>query len=152
MTERAANGDSGALAESTTNSAAMGHADAGPIATTEQFKAALLATRDWVGISPTQLQMLQAQCRAPDATISAAQLAEQLKFKNFAAARLQYGTLARAIAEKLGYAPPEKKGKGPARWWCALSVGQDGHDDADGQFRWTMRPELVAALRAMKWA
>jgi hypothetical protein len=96
--------------------------------------------------------MLQAQCRAPDATITAAQLADQLKFKNFAAARLQYGTLARAVADKLGYAPPQK-GKGPVRWWFALSIAQDGHDDAgDGQFKWTMRPELVAALRAMKWA
>jgi hypothetical protein len=125
---------------------------AGPIATTEEFMAALLATRDWIGISPTQLQMLQAQCRAPQATITALQLADQLKFKNFAAARLQYGTLARAIAEKLGYAPPQR-GKAPARWWFALSVGQSGQDDAgDGQFKWVMRPELVAALRAMKWA
>src|ERR1700752_615588 len=65
-------------------------ADAAPIATTEEFKAALLATRDWIGISPTQLQMLQAQCRAPEATITALQLADQLRFKNFAAARLQY--------------------------------------------------------------
>lgn len=127
------------------------YGDAGPIATTEQFTAALLATRDWIGISPTQLQMLQAQCRAPDATITAAQLATQLSFKNFAAARLQYGTLARAIAEKLGYAPPQK-GKGPIRWWFALSIAQAGHDDAgDGEFKWVMRPELVAALRMMKW-
>jgi hypothetical protein len=126
--------------------------EAGPIATTEEFRAALLATRDWIGISPTQLQMLQAQCRAPEATITALQLADQLRFKNVAAARLQYGTLARAIAEKLGYAPPQK-GKGPARWWFALSIGQAGDDEAgDGHFKWVMRPELVAALRAMKWA
>ncbi len=128
------------------------YGDPGPIATTEEFTAALLATRDWIGISPTQLQILQAQCRAPDATITAAQLATQLSFKNSAAARLQYGTLARAIAEKLGYAPPQK-GKGPVRWWFALSVGQAGQDDAgDGQFKWVMRPELVSALRTMKWA
>ena len=44
--------------------------DSSPIATTEQFKAALLATRDWNGIAPIQLQMLQAQCRAPESTIS----------------------------------------------------------------------------------
>ena len=56
--------------------------DEGPIATTEQFKAALLATRDWHGISPLQLQMLQAQCRAPECTISAAEIAAQLKLKN----------------------------------------------------------------------
>jgi len=128
------------------------YGDTGPIATTEEFTAALLATRDWIGISSTQLQMLQAQCRAPEATITAAQLATQLSFKNFAAARLQYGTLARAIAEKLGYAPPQK-GKGPVRWWFALSIAYDGEDDAgDGEFKWIMRPELVAALRTMKWA
>src|SRR5208283_1660369 len=127
-------------------------ADTAPIATTEQFTAALLATRDWIGISPTQLQILQAQCRAPDATITAAQLATQLSFKNSAAARLQYGTLARAIAEKLGYAPPQK-GKGPVRWWLALSIAPWGIEDAgDGDLKWMMRPELVAALRMMKWA
>ena len=128
------------------------YADAGPIATTAEFTAALLATRDWIGISPTQLQILQAQCRAPEATITAMQLATQLSMKNFAAARLQYGTLARAIAEKLGYAPPQK-GKGPVRWWFALSIAPAGEDDAgDGEFKWIMRPELVAALRMMKWA
>jgi len=126
--------------------------DAGPIATTEQFKAALLATRDWNGISPTQLQMLQAQCRAPECTISALQMAQQLSFKSFAAARLQYGTFARAVADKLGYAPPQKA-KGAPCWWFTLSTGRDVPDDAgDGHFEWIMRPELVAALRAMKWA
>ena len=121
------------------------------IATTEEFKAALLATRDWIGISPAQLKMLQAQCRAPDSTITATQLAEQLALKNFAAARLQYGTFARAVAEKLGYAPPEN-GKGPAHWWLALSVGRPGVNyTVDGNFEWIMRPELVAALRTMKW-
>ena len=126
--------------------------DAAPIATTEQFKAALLAIRDWSGISPIQLQLLQTQCRAPECTISASQLTDRLKFKNFAAARLQYGVLARAVADKLGYAPPQK-GKGTPCWWFTLSTGRNGPDDsADGQFEWVMRPELVAALRAMKWA
>jgi hypothetical protein len=126
--------------------------DASPIATTDEFKAALLATRDWIGISPAQLQMLQTQCHAPDATITAAQMASQLSFKNYASARLQYGTLARAVGEKLGYAPP-LKGKTPVRWWSVLSVGRPGLLDAgDGNFEWVMRPELVAALHAMKWA
>ncbi|MDQ2962516.1 MAG: hypothetical protein M3R31_05040 [Pseudomonadota bacterium] len=152
MTRQATDSDIGVTAVSATRSPVNDYADVGPIATTEEFKAALLATRDWIGISPTQLQMLQAQCRAPGATITAAQLADQLRFKNVAAARLQYGTLARAVSDKLGYAPPQK-GKGPVRWWFALSIAQDGYEDAgDGQFKWVMRPELVAALRAMKWA
>lgn len=126
--------------------------DAGPIATIAQFRAALLATRDWIGISPGQLQMLQAQCRASDSAITAAQIASQLALKNCAAARHQYGVLARAVAEKLGYEPP-RRGKGPVRWWLALSVGRAGSEDmGDGDFEWIMRPELVAALHAMKWA
>lgn len=152
MTRNVDHLDSVALTIAVSRSPANDCTDASPIATTEEFKAALLATRDWIGISPTQLQILQAQCRAPDTTITAAQLADQLRFKNVAAARLQYSTLARAVADKLGYAPPQK-GKGPVRWWFALSIGQDGPDDTgDGQFKWIMRPELVAALRAMKWA
>jgi hypothetical protein len=126
--------------------------DEGPIATTEQFKAALLATRDWNGISPLQLQMLQAQCRAPECTISAAQIAAQLKLKSLAAARLQYGAFARAVAERLGYAPP-KKGKSAPCWWFTLSTGRiAAGNTSEAQSEWIMRPELVAALRGMKWA
>jgi hypothetical protein len=122
------------------------------IATTAEFKAALLATRDWIGISPTQLQMLQAQCRAPECTITASQIAQQLGLKNVAAAKLEYAAFARAVADKLGYAPPHS-GKSAVRWWSALSVGRAGIDDkGDGSFEWVMRPELVAALRMMKWA
>ncbi|MEP7275805.1 MAG: hypothetical protein ABI812_05570 [Betaproteobacteria bacterium] len=128
------------------------YAIADPIATSDEFKAALLATRDWMGISPTQLQMLQAQCRAPESTITAAQFKEQLGFKSVAAARLAYGTFARAVADKLGYAPP-RAGKAPVRWWFALSVGRAGDDDqGSGDYEWIMRPELAAALRSMKWA
>ena len=59
---------------------------------------------------------------------------------------------ARAVADKLGYAPP-RAGKSPVRWWFALSVGRTGLDDrGDGDFEWIMRPELVTALRTMKWA
>ena len=126
--------------------------ESAPIATSEQFKAALLATRDWSGISPTQLRMLQAQCRAPECTISALKIAEELKLKNSATARLHYGNFARAIADRLGYVPP-KAAKGTPCWWFTLSTGRATPEDAkDTHSEWIMRPELVAALRAMKWA
>src|SRR6266536_5658289 len=101
MTKQTADVESGATAVSAIRSPVNDYTDAGPIATTEEFKAALLATRDWMGISPTQLQMLQAQCRAPDCTITATQIAEQLKLKSPAAARLEYAAFARAVADKL---------------------------------------------------
>ena len=123
-----------------------------PIATIEQFKAALLATRDWNGIAPVQLQMIQTQCRAPESTISPSRMAEQLHLKSVSAARTQYGNFARAIAEKLGYFPPQH-GKSAPCWWFTLSTArvlQDGASEA--QIEWVMRQELVTALRAMKWA
>jgi len=103
-----------------------------PIATSEEFKAALLATRDWMGISPTQLQILQTQCRAPEGAITATQIKEQLGLKSVAAARLTYGTFARAVAEKLGYAPP-RTGKNPVRWWFAALLRSSGHRRSRGR-------------------
>ena len=126
--------------------------DSRPIATSDQFKKALLAIRDWSGISPAALQMLQSQCRAPDCTISASQIAEQLKLKDAGYARLQYAKFARAVAERLDYVPPRRRA-GSTCWWFTLSVGRDvnnGDDNDEGD--WIMRPELVAALRSMKWA
>jgi hypothetical protein len=123
-----------------------------PIATIDQFKAALLAARDWNGIAPMQLQMIQAQCRAPGSTISPSQMAEQLHLQSASAARTQYGNFARVIADKLGYVPPQQ-GKSAPCWWFTLSTArvlQDGANDA--QIEWVMRRELVTALRAMKWA
>lgn len=124
------------------------------IATIEQFKAALLATRDWNGIAPMQLQMIQAQCRAPASSISPSQMAEQLHLKSASVARLQYGNFARAVAEKLGYFPPQH-GKSAPCWWFTLStarVPQGDAGEAQGEWVWVMRQELVTALRAMKWA
>jgi hypothetical protein len=122
-----------------------------PIATMEEFKAALLARRDWNGIAPMQLRMLEAQCRAPECAISPSDLAEQLHIKSLGAATSQYGAFARAIAEKLGYVPPHKP-KGAPCWWFTLStsrpcVGEDGRNGIE----WIMRPELVAALRSIRW-
>jgi hypothetical protein len=127
-------------------------ANTAAIATIEQFRAALLATRDWQGIAPMQLQMIQAQCRAPASTISPSQIAEQLHLKSASVARIHYGNFARAIAEQLGYFPPQH-GKSAPCWWFTLStarVSQDGASEA--QIEWVMRPELVTALRAMNWA
>lgn len=122
-----------------------------PIATMEEFRKALLATRDWNGISPMQLRMLEAQCRAPGCAISPLQMAEQLKMKSLAMASAQYGAFARTIAEKLGYAPPHKA-KGAPCWWFTLSTSRPEFGQAgDAGIEWIMRPELVAALRSMRW-
>jgi predicted HNH restriction endonuclease len=130
----------------------LDYLDPTPIATGEQFKRALLAIRDRDGISPTELGMLRTHCRAPKHTITATKLAHEAGFANYAAANLQYGTLAHAVADRLGYTPI-KRDDGTTCWWFTLSVGADESDDTDeSHFEWIMRPELVQALQEMKWA
>jgi hypothetical protein len=122
-----------------------------PIATIEQYKAALLALRD-SGLPLTYLVMLRAQYRAPSHTITATQLAQAAGYKNYNAANLHYGTMGRLIALQLSFSPDKRK-DGTERWWKALSYEADGDDDtADAHFKFVMRPELVSALQQMRWA
>ncbi len=124
--------------------------DSAPIATVEQFKAALKAVKngDW---PESHLEMLRAQFAAPDHTITATQLAKAAKFHNYNGANLQYGTMASHFARELGYTPPVAK-NGDPNWWHTLSNERPGPELADdGELVLIMRPELVAALRELKW-
>ena len=125
-----------------------------PIASTDQFKKALLAVRDdrKIKLSAQDISMLRAHCRAENHLITATNLAIQTQLTNFSVANLQYGKLAHKIADKIPYDPPKRKDRS-TRWWFTLSYGLDGSDETDqGHFTWVMRPELVKALQEMKWA
>jgi hypothetical protein len=125
---------------------------ANAIATPEQFKAALLAVRD-KNLPSSHFAMLRAQCRAPDATITTKQLAAAAEYENYNAANLQYGTLALHVAERLGFTPEERHADGSPCWWTTLSFSKEGHaEENTGHFQFIMRPELVTALRDMRWA
>lgn len=122
------------------------------IASPEQFKAALLMIRD-KHLPSSHFAMLRAQCRAPDATITSVQLAAAADFENYNAANLQYGTLALHVAEILGFTPVERHADGSPYWWTTLSYSKSGQGEENtGHFQFIMRPELVAALREMRWA
>jgi hypothetical protein len=123
-----------------------------PIATAEQFKSALLSVRDKIGISPKDLALLRAHCRAPNHTISTFQLAKELGFSSHVSVNIPYGRLAHDVADALHYIPPPVP-SGVAHWWRTLAYSNgctpqidDGHDE------WIFRPELVQALQEMKWA
>ena len=123
-----------------------------PIATIEQFKAALLRVRDSKqSFTDAQLKMLRAQCRAPDCTMTATQLADVGDFKGYSGANLQYGLFAAKVAHELGFTP-ELRRDGTPMWWSTLSysVATSGNDETE-QFKFTMRPELVSALKEMRW-
>ena len=121
-----------------------------PIATTEQFKRALLSLRD-KNIPDAHHAMLKAQCLAPEVTITSTKLAEAAGYENYNAANLQYGTLAFNLAGFLDYTPPKRK-DGSSMWWTTLSYSLTGNVEPEtGQFQFIMRPELANALREMKW-
>jgi hypothetical protein len=118
-----------------------------PIATHEQYRAAILAVRQ--RMTATQLAMLQSHCRSAQHTISTNRLADLLELPSAASANIAYRNYAHWIADELKYVPSDSKSK---NCWClALAYGR--HDGAlDGEYEWIMRPELVETLQAMKWA
>jgi hypothetical protein len=121
-----------------------------PVATVEQYKKALLTLRD-KNLPDGHLAMLKAQCMAPSASITSTRLTEAAGYENYNAANLQYGTLAFNIAGLLGYTPPNRR-DGTPMWWTTLSYSLDGNaEPVTGQFQFVMRPELVDALREMRW-
>ena len=75
------------------------YSDPTPIATVEQFKAALLKVRDRIGISPRDVALLKAHCRTPNHTISTVQLAKQVGYSNYSAVNMHYGKLAHDVAD-----------------------------------------------------
>lgn len=122
-----------------------------PIASADQFKRALLALRD-KNLPDSHLAMLKAQCRSPEGKITSTKLAEAAGYENYNAANLQYGTLGFNLAGVLSF-NPERRRDGTPMWWTTLSYSEEGAAEPDtGQFQFIMRPELVAALREMKWA
>ena len=118
-----------------------------PIATREQYRAAILAAR--TRMTPLQLAMLQAHCRAAEHSISTNRLAELLHLPTAGAAKAAYGKYAHCLADELKYVPEAPQSRDC--WWLALAYGRaDGK--VDGDYEWIMRPELVETLQAMKWA
>lgn len=129
----------------------MTETSATPIASTEQFKTALLMVRD-KKLPDSHLAMLRAQCRAQGSTITSTQLAGAANYENYNAANLQYGTLAFNVASALGFVPQARRADGSYCWWTTLSYSnEDQAEESTGHFQFIMRPELVVALREMKW-
>jgi hypothetical protein len=119
------------------------------IATPATYTKGLLAIRD-KNLPDSHFAMLRAQCRAPESTITATQLAEAAGYENYNAANLQFGTLACKVAELIGFRP-ENRADGTAMWWTTLSYATtDGAESDTGHFQFVMRPELMEALRTMR--
>lgn len=124
--------------------------DTTPIATAQEFEAALLRVRDRDGITPTDLGVLRAFCSAPDYTLTAPKLAEAAGLSDWQEANLRFGTLARRIGEALHFTPSRRSDRS-LRWWMAAAYGAGADETDTGHFQWVLRPELAEALRTMRW-
>jgi hypothetical protein len=119
------------------------YSDPTRIATVEQFKAALLAVRDTTGISPNDLALLRAHCRAPSHTISTTQLAQELGYPDRGIVHLLYGKLAHQAADALRHRPgPFSSGDPQAgEPWAA-----SGAPSGDGRWRSALLVRLLRFL------
>lgn len=112
-----------------------------------EVRAALAA----ISITDGQNAMLKAHLWAADNTMTATELATAGGYDSYVSANSQYGTLGRKLAEELEWSPPEFNGV--PTWTRALATGADGDTRADmeamgqAQWRWKLRPEVVAALQ-----
>ena len=119
--------------------------DPTPVATAQQYRAALLAVR--VRMTDIQFKMLQAHCRSAGHSTSTSRLAEAVGVPTAS----RYSTYAQWIADELKYTP--SPGEKKQIWLHALAHGRPNAMEAvDSQYEWIMRPELVETLQAMKWA
>src|SRR5713101_4283080 len=96
--------------------------DPTPIATPEQYRAALLAIRK--RMTDVQLKMLQAHCRSEGHSTSTDRLAEAVGMSIATSARTTYINYAQWIATELKYAPGP--GAKKQMWLHALAYGRPG--------------------------
>lgn len=114
------------------------------------FKVALEILWDKKKISETQRDMLCAQYRAPNYTITASKLARAVGVKGYKAVNLLYGGLAHRLWERLRLPsrglPPSS---GRARWIAVLEPKWS--EGIGGQWKGTMHPSLVEAIEQLGW-
>lgn len=97
------------------------------------------------------LEMLQAQYRQPRRAITATNMAKEVGYKTYNGANLNYGKLAKKIAQELGYQPPRAP-SGEPQWYTTLStVNLPSNDTVDGHYEFVMIPELADALEKLGW-
>lgn len=109
--------------------------------TTADFAHALQAVLD--RMTAEQRAMLLGHAKAPAQRLSMEAIALLGGYENYAAANSQYGRLGHWIADQFSIS-------GLDNWTQALATG-NGEKDAQGHFLWTLRPNLLEALRSLQW-
>lgn len=105
--------------------------------TAAEFKRALKAA---MPLAQNYSNMLQFHYGAPNRTVTPASLANGVGYKNFRAANLHYGKLARLVREHLGFTRPPKEAH------VELFVR---FELRNGTWHWIMRKEFASALEGL---
>lgn len=119
--------------------------------TTREVKDALLA----ISISKGQQDMLSAHLSAREQIITATQLAAAAGYESFGSANLQYGLLAKSLAEEMDWTPEILNREGMPVWTFVIAVGADdpfveGAENSH-EWRWKMRPQVMDALKQISF-
>lgn len=108
---------------------------------TPLFKATVEA---FPSLVPSQIQVLHALLAAPGHTSSAGQLRTLLGLSAVVQVNAAIGQAARKVFKFLDQ-HPDRLREGEFEWWHVLATGENSER---GDFVWTLRPEVAAALRA----
>jgi hypothetical protein len=96
------------------------------------------------GIPENHIALLRAHFTAADHTATWAQLAAAVGYANGAAVNLQYGTLARRVAQQLGVSQP------PHGFWLHVLAGwADARDPVSGHTAFVLRRPVIEALQRL---
>lgn len=100
------------------------------------------------GIPEKHISLLQAHFEAPGHTLTARQLARAVGYPNYNSVNLQYGTLARRVASRLGVVEP------PNGFWLFVLVDWANIDDPSGETLFVLRIPVVEGLKCLgyPWA
>lgn len=115
--------------------------DLADVPTVDEYKRAFLACRAALA-GKKYMEMLQAHYRAPDHTVTAAELAAAVGYADFSTANLQYGRYARELCGVLNRKP---------KIHVAILVRFTGGQPNMENVRWTMLPQVVTALEELRW-
>ena len=97
------------------------------------------------GLTDGQLGMLRAHYRAPKHTLTATQLAEAAEYAAYTAVNLQYGKMGEHLRDLLGY----RSDAAQSSYSFASFVKPVGAPDSQGL--WVMHPQVVEALRQLRF-
>jgi len=107
----------------------------------DYFKACEALQEKGKGISKNHIALLQAHFKAPNHTATMAQLAESVGYFTGGTVNMQYGTLARRVAQQLGIVEPPK-----GFWLHVLAGWAKNRDPESGNTAFVLRRPVIQAL------